>query len=463
MFLLICLLLGLCGLGLSFLISRTLISPLGLYSLVWATLVLLHHIISASNPDLYYALDSQTELIVWLAWATWIVGCLLGSIRSRRSAGPPVWEARLSQARLRLVLILLNAFSAVSVAASLWKLAITGMLLQPGDAWREVHFIPTRDVFARGLIYDLVIVFSLAATYASASLGLYAVLRHRFPVVFVIVPFGLGLAYDLSIVGRYWITQAPVLAAVAYFLYARLPSSAPPTPERGMAPSPPSRVPHSQSQKKKLSPLRTLAIVAAGTMLGLSIVAQLRTGVKLMNERGLNIGPVETTNVLVGPILYVTDTLGLLNAYVSSQHNWKTTDGTLFAGGLFYFLNIPSQKVFKSDLGSQVLSYTRESDELLPIGYKRNGQFFTSYLVPATADFGFLGIFIYPLLAGFIFTKVYQSAVGGRRLLTTALYPLVAIWVVFTVMRWELIGATPWIATGYLLIAEWWMLPRRNQ
>jgi hypothetical protein len=463
MFLLICLLLGATGLGLSLLIFRSWLSPLGLYSLAWSALVTLHHVVSVSNPGLYFDLDDQTELVVVLAWIAWIAGCLFGRISKRSQGNAEPADHRVDTRKLRLILIGFGFASAICVAASLLKLSRAGVLLQPGDAWRETHFMSTKDLFARGLIYNLAIMVSQGAIYAGTSLGIYAVVRHRFPIWFAVLPAFFGLAYDITIAGRFWITQAPVLTVVAVFLATRhrLGAPAPAGPRAKGRPVAPSAAP--AKTRGFFASTKTVIVVAVVTLAGLLAIAQLRSGVKRMNDRGLNVGDVEMTNVLVGPVLYATDTLGLLNVYTSSQHNWGSTRGRLFMGGVVYLANIPANRLLKSDFGSEVWSYTVESDELLPIGYQRNGQFFTSYLVPATADFGFLGIFIYPLLAGFLFTKIYQSAVGGGSLLTMALYPLVAIWVVFTVMRWELIGATPWIAAAYLFIADRWVIQRRSR
>lgn len=461
MFLLLCLLLGFCGIGLSRMLYRSFLSPLGLYSLAWVALVTLHQVVSSSNPGLYYDLDAQTMQIVVAAWVAWIVGCLLARIGHQPQGAGDGCDRKIDIRRLRLLLVALSFAASVCVMASLIKLARAGVLFQPGDAWREAHFTSARDLFDRGLIYDLAVMISQGALYVGTSLGVYAVVRHRFSTWFAIVPAFFGLTYDLSIAGRFWITQAPVLMVVAFLLSSGRHSSTP-RPLGNRAGRDPFALPSVERKGRSLlSSTKTLITVGVVTFASLVAIAQLRVGVKQMNERGLKIGQFEMTNVLVGPTLYATDTLGLLNSYTSSQHNWETTNGKLFAGGAFYLANIPALRILKLDVGGEVWDYVVASDELLPIGYQRRGQFFTSYLVPATADFGLLGVALYPLLAAFIFSKIYQHAVRGQSLLSIGLYPLVAVWVVFTVMRWELVAAPPWISMGMLLVSSLWVTSSR--
>jgi hypothetical protein len=465
MFLISCLILACMCIGLSVMLYRSWLTPMGIYSIVWIVLVGLHAVVSASNDWIYFELENETKMIVLLAWVFWLIGCLIGSMEFRQPQQPGQLGRMVDERRLRSLLLVLITLSSGALLFSLLNLYQQGVLFEPGDAWRDAHFVKSNEVFSGALFFNLMVSGSLAATYAATAIGIYAVIRHRFHLGFAVLPVLFGLAYDLTIAGRFWITQAPVLIGVAASINIIRFQWVPPL-RRGKARklAVPVQMEHkNRPQKSLFQRLRLILIATLICLIGLWTISQLRVGVKRMGDTGIKIGGFEVSGVAVGPMLYATDSLALLNAYTIMGHDWGRTNGKLALGGVFYTLNIPTSRIINWDVGGIVSRFSDQTNERMTVGPQRVTVFFATYLLPATTDFGQLGVVAYSLIFSLVCTLIYKSAKAENSLFAFWLYPISAVWVAMTAMRWELISPMPWAAILMVLMGDFWVTRRTKR
>lgn len=458
--------LGLAGLWASRRFFGTVVAPLGIYSACWAMLLLLHWLVGMGNAGIFYDLGGRTQALVFVAWAMWILGCFVGFIGILPSR-PTLRDSRFSHARLRYLLIVLLLIAAVATLINLYRLRSTGMLEQSGDAWRETHFISSREIFGRaGAVLDLAMPFAIGGFYAALVLALYAAVRHGFSIYWAVAALLLGLTNDITSAGRFWLTQAPVIVIVGWIYYARMrldlvagrrPAGRPGSPSPIGEVLPPLLHPAFIRRASNRSVLIAVCICLALSYGGLKAVSLMRGTLRTGSEAGVSVGGVRVEGALVSPVIYAAGSLALFNYYAEYGYDWESTDGILTVGGAVYLTGPVTRLAFQRDLGKEIVAYNDATNEPRPVGPYKSTVFFATYLLPALSDFPDFGIFIYPFVIAWFTTRLFLRGTIGAGIYSRLLYPLAAVWVAISVMRWELVNSSHWTAIFYLLAAGWWL------
>lgn len=467
MYAVIAIILGLGGLWASRRFFGTVAAPLGIYSVCWAGLLVLHWLVGMGNAGIFYELGVHTQVLVFSAWGVWIFGCFAGHI-DIFPAMPVLRESRFSRARLRYCLVVLMLIGLTATLINLYRLRSTGMLEQSGDAWRETHFISSREIFGRaGFFLDIAVPFAIGGFYAALVLAIYAVVRHGFSIYWAVTALLLGVTNDITSAGRFWLTQAPVIVVAGWLFYSRIRpeghAGVPLMPRRrtGARPmhGPPVRPPGPTSTRRasNRSVVFAVCLCLGLSYAGLKTVSLMRGTLRTGSETGVSVGGVRLEGALVSPVIYAASSLALFNYYGEYGYDWEPTDGKLAVGGAVYLTGPFTRALFQQDLGKEVVAFNDATNEPRPVGPYKSTVFFTTYLLPAMSDFPDWGIIIYPFVIAWLTTRLFIRGTLGAGIYSRLLYPLAAVWVAISVMKWELVNSSHWPAIVYLLAAGWWL------
>jgi hypothetical protein len=167
------------------------------------------------------------------------------------------------------------------------------------------------------------------------------------------------------------------------------------------------------------------------------------------------IGPFDITGFPVGLLLYYSLPLALLDHYVYFGLDWDLLYGQIAVGGLLQVISYVTAP-FKINLVRSLNAYVVATNQFRPVGPSQTANFLGTYLLPAMSDFSTWGIVLYPLVFAFVSTRLFLRMQRGWRLRDVTLYALVALLVILTTLRWELISPTYWLVGVYLLgIGRW--------
>jgi hypothetical protein len=469
-------------------IFRSLLTPLSLYSIAWSAMLVLHSFMSNSLNAFFYEPRPETITVVFLAWGVWIAGCLsarLGWRSADKQARHTV--AMVSERRLRLSLVSTTLIGLMAPAINLLILDRLGVLYVPGEAWREAHFLPIGSVWDSilGALAQMGITFGWTGIYTATILAVYAIVRHRTSLIWIVIPVASGVVADLLIAGRFWLGYSPILVLVTWLLVREMlprPGGAEMAdqrelatpglqvgrlkvegcnfqpfglslracPERSEGAKPPTRKGH-----LRVPGMIAVAFVFLIAIGGMQTIVQLRTSVATYARMHIVIGPFDITGFPVGLLLYYSLPLALLDHYVYFGLDWDLLYGQIAVGGLLQVISYVTAP-FKINLVRSLNAYVVATNQFRPVGPSQTANFLGTYLLPAMSDFSTWGIVLYPLVFAFVSTRLFLRMQRGWRLRDVTLYALVALLVILTTLRWELISPTYWLVGVYLLgIGRW--------
>jgi hypothetical protein len=440
---------------------NTLFAPLGLYALTWTSVTVVYWLMTTPPNELYYLPDIRVFEIVLVGMVVFATGCLLARVVRHRSHWSLNWPEPGPKFDRRLRRVLYGAqlggfLSPVAMYLYARRLGIAG---EGGDA--------ARQLFIEGLGQNIGGSLSVLLGYAfwvvgftfvmlGLVLALYAVFFQRRSILWLLAPVGCGVGIDYLQQGRYWagvIAIVCLLAAVTHYHLTQLRKRTPHAssdPDRASMQTPKPVLP-----RRRFGWWRVLFVLAGIAIVAVSVfvfTAQRREGLAEYVERTIVLGPFTVPKAAMGPLLYVITPLASVNSYLADGGPSRFWYGSIGIWGLVDIFNyIPGRTRYAIIAANPQWQF--DYHEPLAVGPYFWTNAYLTYFRAAMDDFGWLGLLIYPFIAGYVSTRLFRKMQKTGNLRDVCLWLLAAYVVVMTPLRWQLTESFVW-GSGFLVV---WM------
>jgi len=416
------------------------LAPLGVYSLLWTSIIVVYF----SNIFKYPALSGSALIMIFGSYVSFIIGSVAGGVIGGN--GGVIYGKRIQYKKLPVTdVISANEFSRLQIALSIFSilglvLSIIYFIVVVSNVGVSVFFSQffEHTVLVRKSMIDdavnagrtgFITMFPLIFIYGSCVLLGQYLAFDRGAIKYLVLVLLSVLIYSTAEMSRARILDVIALIVVSYYLFSS------------------SYFTYAKRRGFKLTNSQKIILFSVISIIGLIIIGSVQ------NKHD---GELELTNVPLNPV--ITHGLYRLSIGFAMFDNLAHIyEGTYYLGDatLNVFMRILSAVNIINEY-NRVVFY-----EVNPvsgwIGYNT-----PTYLMWIFVDFGMLGVVVFPLLFGFIFSSLYIKVRMSPNFFNIAILALLylSIFVSFGTWRfWD----TFYIGTFFLLFLIYPYLNRKRK